>query len=157
MRNGSLLGGVVLLAMVATMAQAQEKMNEAEWASASQLLADTAKMIEENGWQQGALEAVSQDCMATALEKAFRANPKYTLVDLNYAKAIFNDVIGAKDIGVFIIEDANAKDEPAVPYWGLEYMNWNDDPNQTEEKVIGTIMEASGKAAELSKLAATGQ
>lgn len=126
--------------------------NVAEWDAAARLLDATAKVIEKNGWQQGAVETVPQDCMATALEKAFRADPSFSLVDLNYAKAVFNEIIGAKDTGVYIIGDV--KDEPAVPYWGLEYMAWNDDPSQTEEGVLGTIRKASARAAELSKLAA---
>jgi hypothetical protein len=48
---------------------------------------------------------------------------------------------------------SNAINEPAVPYWGKEYLDWNDKPDQTEEAVIQTIFDAAGKARELSKAA----
>lgn len=123
--------------------------NVREWDAASRLLADTVEIIKKNGWQQGAVDPVPQECTATALERAFREKPEYTLVDLNYAKAILNQEIGVKEPPIEILVDA--KDEPAVPYWGMEYMNWNDQKDQTMDAIVFTIMSASGKAAKLSK------
>ena len=153
-RRAALATSLVLgTSMMVTMAQSQEaKMNVQEWEAAAQLLNDTASLIQKNGWQQAAETAVSEDCFATALEKAFRANPKYTFVDLNYARAVMNETIGAKEVPVEIM--AFAKNEPAVPYWGKEYMDWNDKPDQTADAVIGTIQSAAQKALELSKEAA---
>lgn len=142
----------LILGTMATMAQSQEaKINVHEFESAAQLLIDAADIIKKNGWQQGATSPVSQDCFATALEKAFRANTKYTFVDVNYARAVFNDTIGVKDVSVAMM--ANAINEPAVPYWGKEYMDWNDKAGQTEEAVIQTIYDAADVARRLSKAA----
>lgn len=145
------------LMMVANNTHAQEtKMNVKEWKAASQLLADAAEMIKINGWQQGAIEPVAQDCVTTALEKAFRKNENLTLVDLNYARALINEQIGAK---VAFPESGpvnfSASDEPAVPYWGIEYMDWNDAPGRTEGAVIEALLSASSQAQKLAEAAAS--
>jgi len=153
--NWSVATICVVLAMSTHAFGQEERVNVAEWAAASELLLEAAGMIEKNGWQQGAETAVQEDCVATAIEKAFRANPKYTLVDLNYAKAVLDETIGAESPQLVILKDANSRNEPAVPYWGLAYMDWNDKEGQTAEAVIATMMEAAGRAAAMSKEAAS--
>jgi hypothetical protein len=145
----------LMLGTMATMASAQElRMNLKEWDAASNLLLDAAALIQKNGWQQGATTPVSQECLATALEKAFRANANFTLVDLNYAKAILDKTIGTTDQQMVLAIDTSRTDKPAVPYWGAAYMEWNDKPGQTQDAVIGALRNAASEALVLAKQAA---
>ena len=104
-----------------------------EWRSASALLRGAASLIKANGWQQGAAHAVPQDCIATALEKAFRADPSFTLVDLEYAKAALNQSIGT----------ATALEAPI--YWGAAYMDWNDAPERDVGEVLSAFNDAESR------------
>jgi hypothetical protein len=144
----------LMLSTMATLASAQEKMNYKEWDAASNLLLDAAAIIHKNGWQQGATTPVSQECIATALEKAFRANTSYTLVDLNYAKAILDKTIGVTGQHMVLSIDTSNTDQPQVPYWGAAYREWNDKPGQTQDAVIGALRNAAGEALTLAGLAA---
>jgi hypothetical protein len=119
-----------------------------------QAMLDTAALIHKNGWQQRATTPVSQESIATALEKAFRANTSYTLVDLNYTKAILDKTIGVTGQQMVLAIDTSKTDQPAVPYWGTAYMEWNDKPGQTQDAVIGALRKAAGEALALAKQAA---
>lgn len=116
--------------------------NVAEWIAASKILLRAKMLIEERGWQQGVVGLTSRECMATALEHAFREN-NFSIVDFNYAREALARTL---NIGR---EPNKIDDDPLdVPYWGRPLMDWNDKPGRTEQEVL----QAFEKASELSVL-----
>jgi hypothetical protein len=117
--------------------------NANEWLVASNILRRAGELVEERGFQQGALEEVPQECVATALEHAFEEG-SYSIVDFNYAREAISQVLG-----VSREPDHEAGDPLAVPYWGRLLMEWNDAPGRTEAEVIEAFQEAARKALAL--------
>ena len=114
--------------------------NVNEWKAAAKILSVAKSLIEEEGWQQGAIESVSQECTATALEHAFRHND-FSIVEFNYAREALARVLNIEQ------EPQKLENDPLdVPYWGRPLMDWNDAPGRTKEEVL----EAFQNAAELS-------
>ena len=114
--------------------------NAKEWLAAGKILDRAARLIEEKGWQQGATEAVPQECIATALEHSFREKG-YSIVDFNYAREALSRVLQ-------IPRDPKAVpgDPLDVPYWGRHLMEWNDAPGRTKAEVLESLQSASGMA-----------
>jgi len=121
-----------------------EAINAKEWASASKILNRAARLIEEKGWQQGSVEPVPQECLATALEHSFREK-EYSIVDFNYAREALSRVLQIPR------DPLKLPGDPLhVPYWGRHLMEWNDAPGRTKTEVLESLHSASGMALELS-------
>ena len=121
-----------------------EAINAKEWASASKILNRASRLIEEKGWQQGSVEPVPQECLATALEHSFREK-EYSIVDFNYAREALSRVLQiARD-------PLKLPGDPLdVPYWGRHLMEWNDAPGRTKTEVLESLQSAARMALELS-------
>jgi len=121
-----------------------EAVNAKEWASASKILQRAARLIEEKGWQQGSVEPVQQECLATALEHSFREK-EYSIVDFNYAREALSQVLQIPR------EPKKLPGDPLdVPYWGRHLMEWNDAPGRTKSEVLESLQSAAMMALELS-------
>jgi len=121
-----------------------EAINAKEWASASNILNRAALLIEEKGWQQGSVEPVPQECLATALEHSFREK-EYSIVDFNYAREALSRVLQIPR------DPLKLPGDPLdVPYWGRHLMEWNDAPGRTKNEVLESLHSAAGMALELS-------
>ena len=64
-----------------------------EWESAAEILTKAKERIEQFGWQQGAANPVAVECMATAMERAFKSMDK-SLVEFDHAKEALRRQIG---------------------------------------------------------------
>lgn len=118
--------------------------NTKEWAAAVKILNRAAQLIEQKGWQQGADEPVSRECLTTALEHSFREND-YSVVDFNYAREALSRVLKIPR------EPVREEGDPLdVPYWGRHLMEWNDEPGRTQAEVILSLQLASEMADQLS-------
>jgi len=121
-----------------------EALNAKEWASASNILNRAALLIEEKGWQQGSVEPVPQECLATALEHSFREK-EYSIVDFNYAREALSRILQIPR------DTLKLPGDPLdVPYWGRHLMEWNDTPGRTKTEVLESLQSAAGMALELS-------
>lgn len=121
-----------------------EAINAKEWASAGKILNRAAGLIEEKGWQQGSVEPVPQECLATALEHSFREK-EYSIVDFNYAREALSRVLQIPR------EPIKQPGDPLdVPYWGRHLMEWNDAPGRTKTEVLESLQSAAGIAFQLS-------
>lgn len=121
-----------------------ESINAKEWASASKILNGAARLIEEKGWQQGSVEPVPQECLATALEHSFREN-EYSIVDFNYAREALSQVLQIPRDPIKL-----PGDPLDVPYWGRHLMEWNDAPGRTKNEVLKSLESAAVMALQLS-------
>lgn len=118
--------------------------NVKEWSSASKILDCAARLIEQRGWQQGAVEPVPQLCLATALEHSFREK-EYSIVDFNYAREALSRVLQ------ILRDPIKLEGDPLdVPYWGRHLMEWNDIPGRTKTEVLESLQSAAGMALQLS-------
>jgi len=128
----------------------KEPINAQEWRAASKMLNRAAELIQERGWQQGALTDVSQECAATSLEHAFREG-EYSIVEFNYAHAALILSIGEPKsrvaagtmVDLETIEANMKAGRPAVPYWGHQIIKWNDYHARTEDEVVATLQNAT--------------
>ena len=123
-------------------AQEPPILNAREWAAASEMLARAGELVEERGFQQGAVTVVDQECVATALEHSFEEKD-YSIVDFNYAREALSRVLGVER------EPPPQGDLLAVPYWGSLLMEWNDAPGRTEEEVVDAFRDAADLADSL--------
>jgi hypothetical protein len=115
--------------------------NQKEWNTASQILERAIQLIEERGWQQGSEVLVPEECLDTAIEHAFFEG-HYTIVDFNYTREALSRVLQVSR------EPAELPGDPLdVPYWGRNFMEWNDVKGRTKEEVL----EVLGAAADLAK------
>ena len=120
-------------------------MNTTEWMAASKILKRAADLIQDKGWQQGAVEPVPQHCLATALEGAFREGD-FSIVDFNYAREAL-----ARVLHIEREPRPDPNDGLAVPYWGRGLMEWNDTSGRTMREVIAACRRASQLAHRLHK------
>jgi hypothetical protein len=111
--------------------------NANEWLAASAILTRAGQLIRERGWQRGSPVPVAKECMATALEHAFREKD-YTIVDFNYAR----DAL-ARALNVPRDPQPLPNDVLDVPYWGRELMDWNDAHGRTEADVLNALSAAA--------------
>lgn len=114
--------------------------NVNEWQMAARILERAGELIKENGWQQGAIEHISQYCALTAMESAW-SELRASLVDFNYARDAISTVIGVSREPIEL-----ANDTLDIPYWGRHLMEWNDAPGRTENEVISTLTNAASFA-----------
>jgi hypothetical protein len=121
-----------------------EAINAKEWSAAGKILDRAARLIEEKGWQQGAVEAVPQECIATALEHSFKEE-EYSIVDFNYAREALSRVLQIPRDPIAV-----PGDPLDVPYWGRHLMEWNDTPGRTKTEVLESLQSAAGIALALS-------
>jgi hypothetical protein len=128
-----------------TVEPSDEPINVMEWDRASEILADARGLIEKDGWQQGATEAVSRWCASTALEGAW-LKTSYSIVDFNYARDALSRTIGVS----YEPAKEDGAEAPDVPYWGANFVEWNDAPGRTEDEVLDAFSEAERLAAGMS-------
>ena len=119
-------------------------LNQKEWQAASKILLRAIDLIEEKGWQQGETMPSKQHCLATSIEQAYREDD-YTIVDFNYTREALS-----RALKVAREPEARESDPLAVPYWGRNFMDWNDDPFRKEEDVIAALKSASDLATQLA-------
>jgi hypothetical protein len=119
--------------------------NVNEWKAAGKILLAARSLIEKRGWQQGANHPVPEECMATALEHAFRDN-EFSIVEFNYAREAL-----ARTLNIEREPQKTDNDPLDVPYWGRPLMDWNDAPGRTKEEVLEAFKRASELSIHLSK------
>ena len=136
-----------------TIEPSKDPINVAEWDRASTILADAGSLIERDGWQQGATGSTEKWCATTALEGAWLQSP-YSIVDFNYARDALSRVIGVPSEPSRQGDALTGSGEPAVPYWGINFVDWNDATGRTEDEVVSAFKEASKLATGLSADAA---
>lgn len=119
--------------------------NQREWQTANKILLRAIDLVEHNGWQQGAISTVSQDCLATSIERAYKEGD-YTVVDFNYTREALSRILK-----VSREPEANPYDPLDVPYWGRNFMEWNDAPGRKKEDVIDALRSAADLAEQLAK------
>ncbi|MCG3150644.1 MAG: hypothetical protein PCFJNLEI_04133 [Verrucomicrobiae bacterium] len=122
-------------------------LNVAEWQSAREILVRAKQRILEKGWQQGATEPVAKECMTTAMENAWKDLGK-SLVDFEYSCDALSSAIGLPRSPITM-----ANDPLDIPYWGRNFMYWNDKPGRTAKEVLAAFDKAVA-IAEKKKTAA---
>ena len=106
------------------------------------MLTRAREIIRSGEWQQGDTEVLpNRWCLDTALEQAYKEGD-YTIVDFNYAREAL-----AQTLEVPRDPASLANDPLDVPYWGREFMVWNDAPGRTEEEVLSALERASKLAS----------
>ena len=119
--------------------------NQKEWQSAERILLRAIDLVKQNGWQQGAIDTVSQECLATSIERAYKEGD-YTIVDFNYTREALSRVLN-----VSREPEAIPLDTLDVPYWGRNFMKWNDEPGRRQEEVIDALKKAADLAEQLGQ------
>lgn len=141
------VGASMAMIVVSSAFSQQKALNVDEWATAAKILDRAGKLIQEKGWQQGAVESTEHNCTATALENAWKESGG-SLVDFNYARDALSSVIKLPR------EPAKLAHDPlAVPYWGRHFMEWNDAPGRTQEQVLAAFAAATKLAQERNSVA----
>jgi hypothetical protein len=126
-----------------TSAAVNEALNVVEWRAANAMLIQTAEIIRSGEWQQGDTEVLpNRWCIDTALQKAFDEGD-YTIVDFNYAREALSQTLQVPREPI-----ALDNDPLSVPYWGRDFMNWNDAPGRTEQEVLKALDDAANLASQ---------
>ncbi|HAU15497.1 MAG: hypothetical protein CMK83_13675 [Pseudomonadales bacterium] len=116
-----------------------------EWESAAEILTKAKERIEQFGWQQGAANPVAVECMATAMERAFKSMDK-SLVEFDHAKEALRRQIGKS----YKITEQSQSNDKNLSYWGQLFVQWNDEPERKVEEVIEAFESAANLATQLS-------
>ena len=119
--------------------------NQKEWQSASRILLRAIDLVKQNGWQQGSISTVPQECLATSIERAYKEGD-YTIVDFNYTREALSRILNVSREPEVI-----PSDPLDVPYWGRNFMEWNDAPERKKEDVIDALKTAADLAEQLAK------
>lgn len=119
--------------------------NQKEWQTARKILLRAIDLVKQNGWQQRAVSTVPQDCLATSIERAYKEGD-YTIVDFNYTREALSRILKVPRE-----PEASPHDPLDVPYWGRNFMEWNDTPERKKEDVIDALRSAANLAEQLSK------
>ena len=119
--------------------------NQKEWQSANKILLRAIDLVNQNGWQQGAISTVPQDCLATSIERAYNEGD-YTIVEFNYTREALSRILKVSREPEVI-----PSDPLDVPYWGRNFMEWNDEPGRKKEDVIDALKSAADLAEQLAK------
>lgn len=118
--------------------------NQQEWQTANKILLRAIDLLNQDGWQQGAISTVSQNCLATSIERAYKEGD-YTIVDFNYTREAISRILKVPR------EPEAYKHDPLdVPYWGKHFMDWNDVPERKMEDVIDALRSAANLAEQLA-------
>ena len=70
----------------------------------------------------------------------------YTIVDFNYTREALSRVLN-----VSREPEAIPLDTLDVPYWGRNFMKWNDEPGRRQEEVIDALKKAADLAEQLGQ------
>lgn len=132
-----IIGAVgVLLPASSTTSKQMPALNVTEWRSAKEILTRARELIVEKGWQQGSTVVIEKQCVATAMEDAWKELGR-SLVDFEYSRDAISTAIELPRIPV-----TRANDPLDVPYWGRNLMYWNDKPGRTVEEVLAAFDKA---------------
>ena len=119
--------------------------NQKEWQNANRILLRAIDLVNQNGWQQGATSTVSQECLATSIERAYKEGD-YAIVDFNYTREALSRILKVSREA-----EAISSDPLDVPYWGRNFMEWNDAPGRKKEDITDALGSAADLAEQLAK------
>jgi hypothetical protein len=143
-----LLGMAMMLALTTGASSQDKPLNVGEWQSAVQILKGAKTKVEGN-WGQGpnAGGGSRTTCLSVAMEQSW-AEQKKTMVDFDYAKMALSRAINMP------LEPMKIDGDPlSTPYWGRNFVYYNDAPGRTEAEVLAALDRAIALAKEQEQAA----
>lgn len=111
------------------------------WKVAAEVLSLAAEILERDGWHRGEPTSSAVKCVASGVESAFKERGA-GIVDFFYIREALYRELKIAPSSDQVCNDGG----PKVPYWGMPFMQWNDEEGRTANEAIALLRNASHRA-----------